>query len=414
MGGAIRDACMGREVQDWDVATNANAGTIRSLFSDVRSFQLKHETVSLVHQGATYEITPFHGEKDTPGSLQEDLAHRDFTINAMAWDADRGDIVDPWEGMHDLKARRVRAVGRPEDRFLEDPLRLLRTVRFAAVLGFEVEEITLRAVRSMAGRILLAAPERIRNELLHLLLSRKPSRGFRLLRQTGLMTVLLPELAEGHRRHQNEHHRYTILRHVLETVDRVEATPLLRWAALLHDVAKPRVRKKVDGRWRFIGHAEESAKLAEQILTRLCVEKTLIARVVHLIRHHMIGYSPEWSDRAVRRWVRRVGPDPVFALLALRRADILAHGNPCLQGRLLDQLENRVRGLLSKPMVNRRADLAVDGRKIMEKTGLDPGPEVGRILEQLMERVVDDPGLNTEETLLEMAGTIRESLPRAT
>ena len=411
VGGAVRDACMGREIQDWDVATDADAETIRSVFSDVRSYRLKHDTVSLVHRGVAYEITPFRGGKNAPGSLAGDLAHRDFTINAMAWGANQGDVLDPWGGRADLKARRIRAVGRPEDRFQEDPLRLLRAVRLGSVLAFRVEGATLRAIQSLADRVTCAAPERIRDELVLLLLSRKPSRGLRLLRQTGLMEAILPELAKGHRMHQNEHHRYTILRHVLETVDRVEATRLLRWTALLHDVAKPLVRRKVDGRWRFTGHAEASADLAEHILTRLRTEKALISSVTHLIRHHMIGYDPEWSDRAVRRWIRRVGREFVFPLLAFRKADILAHGTPHLQGRLLDELAARVERILSEPVVTRREHLAVDGRRIMQVTGLGPGPEVGRILEELLERVVDDPQLNTEEVLLEMAGKIRASLP---
>lgn len=414
VGGAVRDACMGREIEDWDVATDADAEAICSVFSNVRSFRLKHDTVSLVHRGVTYEITPFRGGKAAPGTLVQDLAHRDFTLNAMACGGTQGDILDPWEGRADLKARRVRAVGRPEDRFREDSLRLLRAVRFAGVLDFDVEQATLRGVQALADRIVGAAPERIRDELLHLLLAQRPSRGFRLLRQTGLMAAILPELAAGHRMHQNEHHRYTILRHVLETVDRVDATPLLRWTALLHDVAKPRVRRKVDGRWRFAGHAEASADLAERILTRLRVEKALISRVTRLIRFHLIGYDPGWSDRAVRRWIRRVGPENVFSLLAFRKADIQAHGIPHLRGHLLDELEGRVGRMLSEPVVTRREHLAVDGRRIMEVTGLGPGPEVGRILEELLERVVDDPRLNTEEALLEMAGKIRESLPRAT
>jgi len=414
VGGAVRDACMGREIRDWDVATDADTEAIRSVFYDVRSFRLKHDTVSLVHQGVTYEVTPFRGGKDASGPLAGDLAHRDFTFNAMAYDAKQDDIVDPWEGRCDLNARRIRAVGRPEDRFQEDPLRLLRSVRFAAVLGFRVEETTLRAVQALADRVVCASPERIRDELLMLLLAPKPSRGLRLLRQTGLMAAILPELAEGYRMRQNEHHRYTILRHVLETVDRVEATALLRWTALLHDVAKPRVRRKVDGRWRFTGHAEASADLAERTLTRLRLQKALISGVTHLIRHHMIGYDPEWSDKAVRRWIRRVGPDHVFTLLAFRKADILAHGTPHLKGRLLDELEDRVRGVLAEPIATRRDHLAVDGRKIMEVTGLGPGPEVGRILRELLERVVDDPGLNTEEALLEMVRKGSKDSPRTT
>jgi tRNA nucleotidyltransferase/poly(A) polymerase len=275
----------------------------------------------------------------------------------------------------------------------------LRAVRFAATLGFGVEEGTLGAVARWADRVGLAAAERIRDELSALLLAPRPSTGLRLMRRTGLMKEVLPELLEGHLKRQNEHHRYTVLRHTLETVDRTAPEPLLRWTGLLHDVAKPRVRTRVDGRWRFRGHAGASADLAAAVMGRLRLEGRFVGRVCRLIRNHMIGYRPDWSDGAVRRLIRRVGPEDVLALIAFRKADILAHGRPVPRGALLEELEGRVRGLLAERPVLDPGRLALDGRDVMEITGLRPGPEVGRLLSELVERVVDDPSLNTRAAL---------------
>jgi len=399
VGGAVRDGFMGREITDWDVATSAGAQRIRHLFSNVRSFRLKHETVTLVFQGDLFEVTPFRCEGGGACTLEQDLAHRDFTLNAMAYDPVRRCVLDPQGGLQDMTARRIRAVGRAGDRFREDPLRMLRAVRLAASLGFRIEEKTLTAMTRMAGRIEGIPAERVRDELTKLLLAPYPSKGLRLFHRSGLMNQVLPELVEGHLKRQNAYHRFTILKHVMETVDRVEPTRLLRWTALLHDVAKPRVRRKVDARWRFTGHEEASAELARSILERLRMDRAFTAQVCHLIRHHLIGYRPEWTDGAVRRLIRRVGRFEIERLLAFRRADIEAHGQPDRQGRLLEELERRVRKALAAPLITRTRELALDGRGIMEITGLEPGPEVGRILERLMEQVTEDPSLNTKTRL---------------
>ena len=399
VGGAVRDACLARPIRDWDLTTGADPEAVARLFPEVRSFRLKHDTVTLVAGPVSCEVTPFRGGRGRRRALRLDLAHRDFTLNAMAYDPLHGELLDPQGGRGDIVRRRIRAVGRPGDRFAEDPLRALRAARFSATLGFGVEKETLRAVSRWAGRVGLAAAERIRDEIEALLLAPKPSAGLRLMRRTGLMAQVLPELLEGHLKRQNEHHRYTILRHALETVDRTAPEPLLRWAALLHDVAKPRARTKADGRWRFPGHADASADLAADVMQRLRLESGFIARVCRLIRNHMIGYRPDWSDGAVRRLIRRVGPEDVLALIAFRRADILAHGRPELRGARLEELERRVRAALEEPPVLGPGRLALDGREVMEITGLDPGPEVGRLLSGLVERVLDDPSLNTRSAL---------------
>ncbi len=399
VGGAVRDACMGRVIRDWDLATDAHAEAILRLFPDVRSFRLKHETVTLVSEGVRYEITPFRRTSRNGGSLEHDLSHRDFTLNAMAYDPARRALLDPEGGRGDIRRRLIRAVGRPRERFEEDPVRLLRAVRFAVTLGFDLEETTLSDLTASSPLIAGAAAERVRDELSAVLIASRPSRGIRIMRRTGLLGRILPELAEGHLVRQNEYHRYTVLRHTLETVDRVAPTPLLRWTALLHDVAKPRVRTKEGGRWRFDGHAEAGAETARAVMERLRLDHALISGVVRLIRNHMIGYRPEWSDGAVRRLVRRVGPENIGSLIAFRKADIRAHGRPELRGTLLEELEKRVRGVLDEPRCLGRDDLALNGRDVMGVTGLSPGPLVGRILDELLERVTENPSLNRPDTL---------------
>lgn len=395
VGGAVRDNFLRRPVADWDVATDAPPEKIRSLFHDVRNFSLGHGTVSLVHSPGHFEVTTFRGPIDFGHGIKEDLARRDFTINAMAYDVNNEIILDPFGGRGDISKRLVRAVGVPEERFREDPLRLLRAIRIATELGFKVEPNTLGTISSMRRHLGSAAPERIREELMKILMSRVPSTGFHMMARTGLLKEILPELLEGYRKRQNAHHRYTIYKHVMETVDRVESDPVLRLTALLHDIAKPRVRQKRGGEWRFFGHAEASARLAAEIMERLKFSNKMIKNVAHLTGHHMIAYESNWSDGAVRRFIRRVGPEHIPLLFDLRRADISAHGRENRDMGLVSELEKRVKALTKKPLATQREDLAIDGRKVMKILGLSAGPQVGRILHTLMEKVTDCPELNT-------------------
>ena len=218
--------------------------------------------------------------------------------------------------------------------------------------------------------------------------------------RTGLLRQILPELLEGYLKRQNAYYRYTIYRHIMETIDRVDPDPILRLIALLHDIAKPRTRGKIKGEWRFFGHEEASARLAKEIMLRLKFGNDMIGKVTNLIAHHMVGYDPVWSDGAVRRLIRRVGPENIGRLLSFRRADLLAHGLKDQKLKLLSELEKRVEGLRERPLVERTCDLAIDGYEVMEVLGLNPGPEVGEALEVLMEKVTDHPELNTQERLI--------------
>jgi len=275
----------------------------------------------------------------------------------------------------------------------------MRAVRLATELGFRFEDQTIRDIGCMASLLSSVSTERIREELMKILICPRPSVAFKTMIRTGLLAHFLPELLEGYLKRQNHYHRYTIFRHVMKTVDKVEPEPAMRLTALLHDIAKPRVRIKAGGEWRFHGHEESSALLAEKILDRLKFSNDLSEKVTNLIRHHMIGYDSSWSDGAIRRLIRRVGVSQVMDLLAFRRADISAHGVGDQRIRLLCELEKRVRDQIESEAAISIKDLAVDGHAVMAITGLSPGPEVGKILKDLNERVLDRPELNCEREL---------------
>ena len=402
VGGAIRDTCLGCKPLDWDVATSATFEEIKRVFRDRRFFTLRHETVTIVDNDHHFEVTPFRGPQNISKTLIGDLGRRDFTIDAMAYDVTKKEILDPLRGRADISRKTVRAVGDPTERFREDPLRLLRAVRLATVYNFRIEPKTMTAICRMAEQLSSVAKERIRDELMYILMSRRPSKGFNLMLRTGLLRLVLPELLEGHLKKQNTRHRYTIYKHILETIDRVEPHPVLRLCALLHDIAKPRVRKKINGEFRFIGHEKASAELAEDILRRLRFSNDMIRQVLTLISHHLIFYNSNWRDGAVRRLIRRVGSENMEALISFRSADLLAHGLGDQGQALLAELKERVKKITEGPFPRVTRDLAIDGHQVMATLGLRSGPEVGRVLDALMEKVTDQPELNTKEALVNL------------
>jgi len=397
VGGAVRDYCLGRPISDWDVATSARPEEIKSLFGDIKLFALKQDTVTMVDAGNHFEVTTFRGSIN---QIRDDLAHRDLTINAMAYDTEKDEILDFHGARKDIIRKVIKTTINPEARFSEDPLRTLRAVRFAAELGFRIEAKTYQAISHMAPLLRSVASERIREELTKVLLSPRPSVAFNMMRRTGLLEFILPELLEGYLKRQNGHHRYTIFRHIMETVDRVEPDLVQRLTALLHDIAKPRVREKKGGMWRFYGHEEASVDLSREIMDRLRFSRDMIQKVTNLIRHHMIDYHSGWTDGAVRRLIGRVGQEQIMDLLDFRRSDILAHGLQDSKECLLHELEKRIKTLSKTQMVTKSIDLAVNGHKVMEILRIPPGPKVGKVLKELVERVTDSPDLNTETGLI--------------
>jgi poly(A) polymerase/tRNA nucleotidyltransferase (CCA-adding enzyme) len=401
VGGAIRDVFLNRPVTDWDLATSASPQEVESLFYDIRSFCLKHKTVTLVEKGALYELTSMRGDEKAGFDIETDLGHRDFTLNAMAYDVVGKSVIDPYGGREDITKRIIRSVGNPEDRFIEDPLRLLRSVRFAIEFGFRIEQGTMNSLCQLSGLLALTARERIRDELMKILMSQRPSVGFSLLRRSGLLKQFLPELLEGFRKKQNNHHRYTIYRHIMETVDIVKPDPLLRLVALFHDIAKHRVRKRINGEFRFFGHAGESARLAGEIMRRLRFSRNIIKEVTKLVSLHMINYEPQWTDGAIRRLMRKAGPERFDRLLSFRKADLWAHGRGDEGTGPLLELEDRIGSIKdNRNTANDLGDLAIGGDIVMDILGIPPGPDVGRALDMLMEKVTDQPSLNTKKGLI--------------
>jgi putative nucleotidyltransferase with HDIG domain len=416
VGGCLRDSLLGREAADWDLTTDAPPERIQALFP--RSlYENRFGTVVVRHASAMYEITAFrrdvsytdHRRPDRVefgSSIEEDLARRDFTVNAMAWGGRPGEpdaFVDPHGGRDDLARRLLRAVGEPDVRFHEDALRMIRAVRLAANLGFEVEAETLAAIERNAALAGHLSGERIAAELGKLLAAPRPSVGLRLMAQTGLLEVVAPELARQIGVPQNKAAGDDLWGHTMRTVDAAPNRPIVRMAALLHDIGKPDTL--ADG--HFHNHETVGAVMARDFLSRLHVPRVMQERVAHLVRQHMFDYRPDWTDAAVRRFIRRAGSRTLDDLLALRAADNEGSGRDAGSGDLAE-LADRVRGELAAKVPLGRHQLALDGNDLRVELGLPPGRELGRILEDLTERVVAEPALNDRAILLDMARTMAD------
>jgi poly(A) polymerase/tRNA nucleotidyltransferase (CCA-adding enzyme) len=339
-------------------------------------------------------------------SIEEDLRRRDFTINAIAYDLDSRRLLDPHGGRADMHRRLIRAIGDPLERFREDGLRPVRACRFAAQFGFSVEPATFAAIPASLETVRKVSGERIREELVRLLAAPQPSQGFRLMASCGLLELLLPELAAGAGIEQRALHCFDVLEHSLRTCDAAEPGNLpVRLAALLHDIGKPgTMHREADGDLSFRGHERLSAEQASALLQRLRFPNQLIEKTCHLILHHMFNYTEAWSDAAVRRFVARVGEEHLPDLLALRRADQVGTCGDSSPSPSLAAFSRRLEKVLAAGRVLTLRDLAVDGTDIMQALGLPPGPKIGVLLGQLLESVLEDPELNSRETLLEIAG----------
>jgi len=263
------------------------------------------------------------------------------------------------------------------------------------------------AINPIAQAIDRVAEERIREELLAILMVSRPSAGFNLMRKTGLLSRILPELLEGYRKRQNNYHKYTIYRHTMETVDSIEREPILRLSALFHDIAKPRVRKKLKGRWRFFGHEKASAGLTREIMLRLRFSKEEIDRVTYLVFHHMFDYRKDLSDRAIRRFIKRVGTEHIDDLMKLREADDLAHGWGRIGEDQIEEFRNRIDAQIKKSHPFTISDLVVNGNDVMDILGLEPGPRVGKILNKLLDIVIEEPEHNKRDKLIEVLEHMR-------
>jgi putative nucleotidyltransferase with HDIG domain len=414
VGGCLRDLILGRAAKDWDIATDLEPERVRPLFRRVHEVGARFGTLLVPVGGEIFEVTTFRSEAgysdgrhpdrvEFAGDLAADLGRRDFTVNAMAWTPEADAIVDPFGGLADLARREIRAVGDPRERFAEDGLRLLRAVRQATELDFRIEDATFRAIREEAEGLRRISAERVRDELSKILLSPTPSRGLLLMRDTGLLAIVLPELAACDGAPQNRFHAFDVFRHSLYSCDAAPAGNLVvRLAALLHDVGKPETSAAADGDLTFYGHQQLGARKARRILRRLRYSREEGERVEHLVRHHMFYYQREWTDSAVRRFVRTVGLEEIPDLVAVRLADMAGNGRKGGDRTPLAQLLQRVDEVMTKDAALTVKDLTIGGHELMA-LGLAPGPGFGRILRALLERVLDDPALNTPETLTALA-----------
>lgn len=417
VGGAVRDAIMGREAHDWDIATDARPEVVSKLFNRVIETGIEHGTVTVMMHGVGYEVTTFRGDGAysdgrRPDSVQflstieEDLARRDFTINAIAYDPISLVYCDPYNGHRDILDRVIRAVGDPARRFAEDGLRVLRAARFAATLGFEIEPNTLAAIRPSLDVYSQVAQERVQAEWMKAMAAPKPSRAFRVMAETGILYVTVPELMALVGCTQNKYHAYDVWEHTLQVMDACPGTdPILRLAALLHDVGKPETKgvHPVTGDATFYEHEEVGAVIANHILSQLRFSNEDRGRVTHLVRNHLIQYTPAWTDATVRRWVRTVLPEHVGSLCTLARADAVGKGPAVkeINSDLFDELEARVNLMKDAPITAKA--LAVNGKDVLDHLKIKPGPKVGQVLAALLEVVLDRPEENTRERLLELA-----------
>lgn len=407
----MRDLLLGKKPEEWDLTTDVYPNKIIKLFKKVVPTGIDFGTVTIIIDANKYEITTFRKDaRYTDGrhpdkvkfskTLKEDLSRRDFTINAIAYDPLAKTMIDIFNGKKDLRAKIIRCVGKPEERFAEDGLRALRACRFAAQLNFKIENSALKAIPKSLGTFKKIAVERIHDEIIKMLKSGKPSIGIEYMRQCGLLKIILPELLKTRGIKQPKpFHRYDVYWHILHSVDAApKGNYLIKLAALLHDIAKPDCKVGQT----FYNHDREGEKKAEKILKRLKFSNADIKTIKVLVNNHMFDYHRSWSDSAVRRFIRRVGKENLENLFALRLADIAAMNKTRGSG-YLNHLRKRISQIIKEDDALHIRDLNINGNQIMRLLKIKPGPQVGQVLNYLLDKVLDNPALNTTKKLKELA-----------
>ena len=444
VGGAVRDMLMKVPAHDWDVATNATPQDVIKLFKFVVPTGIEHGTVTVHYKGNEIEVTTFRTEAgysdgrhpdsiNYTATIEEDLARRDFTMNAIAASLEDGIITDPYGGQDDIKNKLIRTVGAAHERFMEDGLRPVRALRFASKLGFSIEkntysEIFKKEIQAKAASISI---ERFRDEFEKIMASPKPSVGLKLLEESGLLDIFIPEFKICRGCIQSDYrafHKFDVLDHLFYACDGAPADKLnVRLAALFHDIGKPAAKKilhetvlngeKNDGSKKeietitFYNHEAFGEKITQKLMIRLKFSNDMISNVCHLVKEHMFHYESNWSEAAVRRFIIRVKPECMEDLYDLRLADMYGMYNEKVDVRysesvkLLLELKARVEKELSKKTALSLKSLAVNGRDLMQ-LGIPAGKELGRILNELLECVIEDPAMNNKEMLIETAKKI--------
>jgi len=437
VGGAVRDILMKKSVSDWDFATNAEPDEIQKIFPE-SFYDNRFGTVGIAAKylgnsksEQIFEITTYRKESDYSDrrhpdkvlfakTIQEDLARRDFTINAIALLADgllttdySKNLVDPFDGQRDLKAKIVRAVSDPSRRFAEDALRLLRAVRFSTQLGFVIEPATFEAIKVNAPLIQKISGERIRDELLKILASNYPADGFWILRNSGLLKEILPELENCfgiEQKSPGRHHIYDVGTHSIKSLEACPSRdPLVRFATLLHDIGKPATCGQDEkGTITFYNHEIIGAHLAKGIANRLAFSKKDRELLVTLVRWHQFTVDEATTTAAVRRFIRRIGVENIGDMIDLRVGDRLGGGLKEATSWRLRRFMKMIEKELHPPFAVR--DLAVDGHDVMEILGIAPGPEVGKVLAELFEEIEEGKEKNDRNALLERLSQIKKAM----
>lgn len=422
VGGSVRDLLIGRQTEEskrFDLTTNATPPEIQKLFPD-SFYNNAFGTVGVKTDGDMFEVTTYRKEgkysdmrhPDTvewARTIEEDLARREFTMNAIAVtlkknrSSEKNDssitVVDPYGGQEDINQKIIRSVGDSSDRFGEDALRMMRAVRFATQLGFTIEEKTWRAMTTNSELITKISSERIRDELIKILSADYPADGIKLLYNAGLLEYILPELVKGVGVSQKgTHHVDDVFTHSVKCLEYCQNKNwLVRFATLLHDVGKPVTYKERGDKATFYNHETVGAHIAKEIANRLHFSKEDREKLYILVRWHMFSVSEFITDAAVRRFIRRVGPDNTADMLDLRTADRLGSGVKPTSWRH-EEFKRRIIDVQKHiPTV---ADLKVDGNDVMKILGTGPGPQIGEILSKLFEEIMEDPKKNEREYLL--------------
>lgn len=413
VGGAVRDFLMGKVPSDYDIATNATPREVKSLFSRTIDTGIKHGTVTVIENKTGFEVTTYRtetGYRDMrhPDSveyvdeLKEDLKRRDFTINAMAY-APKVGLVDEFCGTADIENKVVRCVGVPETRFKEDALRMLRAVRFAACLDFELAEDVVRAIRKCAVLIKNVSYERILGELNKILLCDKPSK-IKILYETGLMKYIIPELCVCFDTVQNnKYHLYNVGEHIMRAVDNTPNDLILRWSALLHDSGKPAcLSRDSAGINHFYGHHRESVRIANDVLHKLRMDKDSINDILVLVENHDVRIDT--NPASVKRMLARTGEKLFLKLLLLQEADNRAKNPKFLDDKLskLHAVHEQCQRIIAEGQPYQITQLQINGRDLI-KLGFKPGRDIGDMLKILLDEVLIDPTLNTREYLIKRA-----------
>ena len=419
VGGSVRDLLLGRDVHDFDFATNARPEQVMKLFRRVAPTGIKHGTVTLLIDDHTFEVTTYRNDgKYMDGrrpesvtfsdSLEEDVMRRDFTMNGLAYDVQSEEVIDYVGGIEDIEKGLIRTIGSAVDRLSEDGLRSYRACRLSSKLGFVIDEKTLSAITSTLEIANMVSAERIRDELLKLLETDKPSVGFEYMRTTGLLNLFLPELADCYEVSQNKFHVYDIYYHCVYSCDAApKDDTIIRLSALLHDLGKLPTRKEGEGGdFVFYNHEVLGARMAKKIMRRLKFSNEEIERAVNLVYNHMFHYTDEWTDGAVRRFMRKVGVENLEDLFEVRKAD--RKGNGSREGLPVPivQLIARIDKIIAAENAITVRDLNINGHIIMNEFNIKPSPVIGKLLNELLEIVLDNPELNTKEYLIEKAREI--------